>query len=241
MTLTSLSRIIRSSQKGGPVIDHGRISRLVNGKSIITLSGRERPLRFFFPVMRDIHRRFVYEILDEERRSLVSGKIKRPFSDEEIKERLIREYDLAITRRQIAFCRQEAGIPNLHQRAKNSRYPPEWARFSAFYPLKAACVRGNAPVGPGIYELGVKRPEIHYPQGLSHLFYIGSAANIRGRLKEHLRPGARNGGIRKHMKEHECFFRHMLCNDDWRDKERRLYRSFMTIFGASPLCNRISP
>jgi len=241
LTLTSLSRIISTSQKGDPVIDHSRISRLVNGKSIITHSGRERPFKFFFPVMRDIHRRFVCKIVNEERRSLVSGEIKRPFSDKEIRERLRHEYDLAITRRQVAFCRQETGIPNLYQRAKNNRYPPEWARFSALYPLSAACVRENAPAGPGIYELGIKRAEIEYPQGISHLFYIGSAGNIRGRLKEHLRPGARNGGIRKQMKEHECFFRHILFNNNWREKEKRLYRSFVAIFGASPVCNKISP
>jgi len=241
LTLTSLSRIISTSQNGDPVIDHSRISRLVNGKSIITLSGRERPLRFFFPVMRDIHRRFVCKVVIEERRSLVSGEIKRPFSDEEIKEKLIREYNLTITRRQVAFCRQETGIPNLYQRARNNRYPPEWARFSALYPLSAACVRENAPAGPGIYELGIKRAEIEYPQGISHLFYIGSARNIRERLKEHLRPGARNGGIKKYLKEHACFFRHILFNNNWREKEKRLYRSFMAIFGASPVCNKISP
>ena len=241
LTLTSLSRIISTSQKGDPAIDHSRISRLVNGKSIITPSGRERPLRFFFPVMRDIHRRFVSKIVNEERRSLVSGEIKRPFSDKEIRDRLRHEHDLAITRRQVAFCRRETGIPNLYQRAKNNRYPPEWARFSAFYSLRAACVRESAPAGPGIYELGLKRPEIQYPQGFSHLFYIGSARNIRGRLKEHLRPGARNGGIRKQLKEHECFFRHSLFNDNWHEKEKRLYRLFVVIFGASPLCNKISP
>jgi len=76
LTLTSLSRIISASQKGDPVIDHSRISRLINGKSIITPSGTERPLRFFFPGMRDIHKRFVCKIVSEERRSLVSGEMK---------------------------------------------------------------------------------------------------------------------------------------------------------------------
>ncbi len=241
LTLTSLSRTINASENGDPVVDHSRISRLVNGKSIITPSGRERPLRFFFPAMRDIHRRFVCKIVDEERRSLVSGEITRPLSDEEIKEKLIREHNLAITRRQVAFCRQETGIPTLYQRAKNNRYPPEWARFSAPYPLSAACVRENAPAGPGIYELGLKRPEIQYPHGLNHLFYIGSAGDIRGRLKEHLRPGTKNGGIRRYLKEHECFFRHILLNDDRHEKEKELYSSFTAIFGAPPACNRISP
>ena len=241
LTLTSLSLIISTSQKGDPVIDHSRISRLVNGKSIITPSGRERPLKFFFPTIRDIHRRFVCKIVNEERRSLVSSEIKRPFSDKEIRDRLRDEYNLAITRRQVAFCRQETGIPNLYQRARNNRYPPEWARFSALYPLSAVCVQENAPAEPGIYELGLKRPEIQYPKGLSHVFYIGSAGNIRERLKEHLRPGAKNGGIKKYLKEHACFFRHILSNNNWHEKEKRLYISFIAIFGASPVCNKISP
>ncbi|MFH1951147.1 MAG: hypothetical protein ABIL06_05985 [Pseudomonadota bacterium] len=241
LTLTSLSRTINASQNGDTVVDHSRISRLVNGKSIITPSGGERPLRFFFPAMRDVHRRFVCKIVNEERRSLVSGEIKRPSTDKEIRDRLRHEYHLAITRRQVAFCRRELGIPNLYQRDKNNRYPPEWAGFSALYPLGAACVRENAPAGPGIYELGLKRAEIEYPQGISHLFYIGSAKNIRERLKEHLRPGTRNGGIKKYLEEHACFFRHILFNNNRHEKEKELYSSFMAIFGAPPVCNKISP
>ncbi len=241
LTITSLSRIIKASQKGAPVIDHSRISRLVKGKSIITLSGRERPLRFFFPLMRDIHRRFVCKIVEEERRSLVSGEIKRPSTDKEIRDRLRQEHHLAITRRQVAFCRQEMGIANLYQRAKNSRYPPGWARFSGLYPLCTASVQENAPAGPGIYELGLKCAEIEYPQGISHLFYVGSAKNIKQRLKEHLRPGAGNGGIKEYLEEHACFFRHILFNNNWHEKEKELYVSFVAIFGAPPVCNKISP
>ena len=241
LSLTYLSRTIGASQGGDTVIDPSRISRLINGISIITPSGKERPLKFFFPTGRDIHRRFVCKIVNEERRSLVSGEIKRPFSDEEIKEKLIREYNLTITRRQVAFCRRELGIPNLYQRAENNRYPPGWAGFSGLYPLCTASVQENAPAGPGIYELGLKRAEIEYPQGISHLFYIGSAKNIRERLKEHLRPGTRNGGIKKYLEEHACFFRHILFNNNRHEKEKELYSSFMAIFGAPPLCNKISP
>lgn len=241
LTLTYLSRTINASRNGGPVIDHSRISRLVNCKSIITPSGKEKPLRFFFPGIRDIHKRFVCKILGEERRSLVSGEIKRPFSDKEIRDRLRGEYDLAITRRQVAFCREGMGFPNLYQRAKNNRYPPDWAKFSVLYPLSAACVQESAPAGAGIYELVLKRSEIQYPKGVSHVFYIGSARNISKRLKEHLRPGTRNGSIKKYLKGHECFFRYILFKNNWHEKEKKLYISFVAIFGASPVCNKISP
>ena len=258
LSLTYLSRIIGPARGVDTVIDPSRISRVINGRSIITPSGKERPLKFFFPTGRDIHKHFVSRVLGEERARLRRpvrrsaklggqeeargpGKTKRPFSDEEIKERLIREYGLSITRRQVAFCRQEMGVPNLYQRYNNHRYPPGWATFSAAYPLCAACVQRNAPARPGIYELGVKRAEIEYPQGFSHVFYIGSARNIRERLKEHLRVSTKNGSIKKYLKEPECFFRYILFRNNWQKKEKRLYRSFVASFGAAPVCNKISP
>jgi len=252
LSLTYFSRIIRASQGADTLIDPSRISRLINGRSIIVPSGKERPLKFLFPTGRDIHKHFIIRILSEERVRLNSapnplqeagrsGKTERPFSDEEIREKLIRKHGLSITRRQVAFCRQEMGVPNLYQRYNNHRYPPGWATFSAAYPLCAACVQKNAPAGPGIYELALKRAEIEYPQGTSHLFYIGSAKNIRERLKEHLRAGTKNGGIKKQLKEHECSFRFSRIENDWHEKEKELYRSFVEHFGASPLCNKISP
>jgi len=256
LSLTYLSRIIRASQGADTLIDPSRISRLINGRSIIVPSGKERPLKFFFPTGRDIHKHFITRILSEERVRLNSapnplqeeaaaagrsGKTERPFSDEEIREKLIREYGLSITRRQVAFCRQEMGVPNLYQRYNNHGYPPGWAAFSAAYPLYTASVQGNAPAGPGIYELGLKCAEIEYPQGASHLFYIGSAKNIRERLKEHLRTDTKNGGIKKQIKEHECSFRFIPFNNNWHEKEKELYRSFVEHLGASPVCNKISP
>jgi len=253
LSLTYLSRIIRASQRADTLIDPSRISRLINGRSIIPPSGKERPLKFFFPTGRDIHKHFVSRVLSEERVRLNSarnplqeeargpGKTERPFTDEEIKEKLIREYGLSITRRQVAFCRREMGVPNLYQRYNNHGYPPGWAAFSAAYPLYTASVQESAPAGPGIYELGLKCAEIEYPQGTSHMFYIGSAKNIRERLKEHLRAGTKNGGIKKQLKEHECSFRFIHFKNDWHEKEKELYSSFVEHFGASPLCNKISP
>ena len=116
LSRAELALTIRAGNGADPVIDASRISRLIDGKTVVVPSGGEKPLKFFFPTGRDIHRRAISALMDEERQELASGKTERPLNDGEIRDRLKERHGLAITRRQAGFCRQELGIPNLYRR-----------------------------------------------------------------------------------------------------------------------------
>jgi len=241
LSRAELALAIRARNGADPVIDVSRISRLISGKTIVVPSVGEKPLRFFFPTGRDIHRRAIRALMDEERKELASGNIKRPLNDGEIRDRLKQRHDLAITRRQVGFCRKELGIPNLYRREKGGDYSSERGRFSTACRLDAASVKKNAPAKPGIYELSLAGAQIEYPGGADSVFYIGSSKNIRKRINEHLKPHNKNGGIRGYLEKYDCLFRYIVLETDWLKEEKMLYDLFAADFGASPRCNRVSP
>ena len=241
LSRAELALTIMASNGADPVIDASRISRLTGGKTIVVPSVGEKPLRFFFPTGREIHRRAIRALMDEERKELASGKIERPLNDGEIRDRLRQRHGLAITRRQVGFCRQELGISNLYRRGKGGGYSAERRRFSTACRLDAASVKKNAPAKPGIYELSLAGAQTEYPGGTDSVFYIGSSKNIRKRIKEHLRPYNKNGGIRGYLEKYDCFFRYIVLEANWKEEEKRLYDLFEADFGASPRCNRVSP
>lgn len=241
LSRAELALAIRAGNGADPVIDASRISRLIDGKTVVVPSGGEKPLKFFFPTDRNIHRRAINALMDEERQELASGKIERPLNDGEIRDRLKERHGLAITRRQAGFCRQELGIPNLYQRKGGGGYSSEARRFSAACRLDTDSVKKNAPSAPGVYELSLVDAHIEYPNGADSVFYIGSAGNIRKRMKEHLKLYNKNGGIREYLEKYDCFFRYIILETNWQEEEKKLYDLFAADFGAPPRCNRASP
>ncbi|MBW2596312.1 MAG: GIY-YIG nuclease family protein [Deltaproteobacteria bacterium] len=241
LSRAELAMTIRAGNVADPVIDASRISRLINGKTIVVPSVGEKSLRFFFPTGRDIHRHAISELMDEERKELAAGKLKRPFNDKEIRNGLKERHGLAITRRQVGFCRKELGIPNLYLRGRGGNYSSEQRRFSMACRLDTDSVGKNAPSAPGVYELSLTGVQIKYPGGADSVFYIGSAKNIRKRMKEHLKPYNKNGGIREYLEKYDCFFKYIVLETDWLKEEKRLYDLFAADFGAPPRCNRVSP
>jgi len=231
----------RASNGAEPVIDASRISRLIDGKTVVIPSVGEKPLKFFFPTGRDIHRHAIRALMEEERKELASGKIERPLNDREIRDKLRQRHGLAITRRQVGFCRQELGIPSLYRRDKDGGYSAERRRFSTACRLDTDSVKKNAPSAPGVYELSLAGIQTEYPDGADSVFYIGSAGNIRKRMKEHLKSYNKNGGIRGCLEKYDCLFRYTVLEANWQEEEKKLYDLFAADFGAPPRCNRASP
>jgi len=75
---------------------------------------------------------------------------------------------------------------------------------------------------------------------LKAVFYIGSAKDIRKRLKGHLGQN-RNHGIKELLKNQSCFFRYVLFQKDWRKEEKKLYELFIGTYRTGPRCNRVKP
>jgi hypothetical protein len=221
-------------------VDASRISRAIRGLSLITPRGEEVPLRFLFASRRDMIKRCIRAILNQEKENIGNGQVARPYTDEELRYRINREYGWLVTKREVAYCRKELGILPYLER-NGYVYHTLAANFSQIYPFTAASVRSNAPAASGVYELCVDGGGIEYPAGFCQTFYIGSAKNLRKRLLSHLASSGKNGGIKRLAKERSCFFRYLQVPGTWEQEEKRVYSLFVSTYGGSPVCNRTSP
>ncbi len=219
------------------------VSRLVSGLSVIMPSGEEKPLKWFFQTQKDINKRLIKQLLDKENEDIESGRLKKPLTDNQIRPKLESEYGVRLSRHSIGHCRKVMGIPSAKRRLSGYKYPPLSANFSVLYPLTVESVQSNAAASPGIYEFRLKGKEIEYPTGKANVIYIGSAKNLKKRLKEHLRTNNKNGHIRGFLKEFECSFRYIQFSAPHfhKEEERKLYRLFVTTYGAPPRCNGVRP
>lgn len=192
-------------------IDTSWVSRIVNRISVIIPSGEERALKSFFPTRKNINKRRIKKLLDKEDEDIESGRLKNPLTDNQIMAELKKEYDISLSRWAVGLCRKEMGIPPSKRRLSGYKYPPLSANFSLLYHLMSESVQNNAPACSGIYELRLKGEEIEHPKGKTNVIYIGSAKNIRKRLKEHLRANNKNGRLRDFLKNFDCSFRYISC------------------------------
>ena len=223
------------------VIDTSRISRVTQGLSIITPQGNEVSLKSLFPTKRDIVKRRIKAILSREKEDIRNGRVKKPYTDEELSCKLKDEYDLSITKRAVAYCRKDMGILPSSERVNSYGYPPLLANFSKIYPFTSASVKNNVPTRSGIYELRLNDDGIEYPEGYCQTFYIGSAKNLRKRLLYHLSQSSKNGGIKRFVTEKSCVFRYVQVPKGWVQEEKRFYNLFISTYGDSPVCNHVSP
>jgi len=223
------------------LVDHSMISRLTRGMSVLSPQGQDIPLRDLFPSTRDVYKRLIETILEEEKEQIHQGHIERAYTDEEIKEKLRERYGVSISRRTVSACRQEMRIPSSYTRNSHHRYPPRGTRFSFHYPLNMASVKANAPEAPGVYEISLAEVEVDYPLHSSGVVYIGSAKNLRKRLRDHLGPNSKNDDLRTLLSNHRAVFRYIVKHGDVRVEEKRLCQCFISTYGALPRCNRIRP
>lgn len=198
-----ISRWIKA--RGYPSIDNSMISRVVAGTFIIMPDGRPMLLKKLFPSSREIYKGHIKGILAEEGMRLKSGRLDRPYTDEEIKVRLNEVYGLNVSMRTVSYCRNQMGIPSYYRRTYDNRYSPAWAQFSPYFPLTSSSVRKNVPELSGIYELSLVDADIEYPMKRTRVFYIGSSKNIRKRLRAHLGCWSKNGGLNALINGGSCF------------------------------------
>ncbi|MBC8264159.1 MAG: hypothetical protein H8E47_08570 [Anaerolineales bacterium] len=222
-------------------VDHSMISRLTRGISVLSPQGQDIPLRDFFPSTRDVHKRLIEAILDEEKEQIRRGDIERAYTDEEIKERLKERFGVSISRRTVTACRQDMRTPSSYTRNSNRTYPPKLAHFSFHYPLNVASVKANAPEVSGVYEISLAEVEVDYPLCSSGVVYIGHAKNLRKRLRDHLGPNSKNGDLTTLLRHRRAVFRYIVKQRGIRAEEKVLCQCFISAHGSLPRCNRIRP
>lgn len=177
-----LVRVISKKNNGGIIIDTSRICRLIRGISVITPQRKEVELRCLFSSKRNIMKRHIRVLLSSEREDMCGGRLKVPYTDEQLGRKLSDERNLSITRRGVAYFRKGLGILSYSKRVDSQGYPPLSANFSTIYPFTIPSVKNNAPKCPGIYELRLDNAKIDYQKGSCEIFYIGSGGNLRKRL-----------------------------------------------------------
>jgi len=237
LSQVALARRIRDEVQG----DNSMISRLIRDMSVLGPQGLEIPVRDLLPSTRNIHKRLIEAIIEEEKDQIRRGKIKRAYSDKEIKEKLKDQYGVSISRRTVSVCRRELRIPSSYTRNSNHAYPPRGVRLSFHYPLNVDSVKAGAPEVPGIYEISLADMKIDYPLCPSEVVYIGSAKNLKKRLTDHLRPGSKNTDLKGLLNNHRAVFRYVVSPNGARTEEKRLCQCFIMAYGALPRCNRIKP
>jgi RNA polymerase sigma-54 factor len=237
----------KSGSSHSLIIDASRITRVIKGIYIITPQGKAVLLKDLFPSKRDLVKKHIKVIIDKEKEDICNRRVEKPYTDEELRRKL--NY-ASVTRREIAYCRKDMGILPYSKRLNSYGYPSLSANFSKIHPFTVTSVKNNTPACPGVYELRLAEGMIEYPVGVCQTFYIGSAKNLRKRLRDHLGANGKNGGIKKFLEKNRCVFRYIQFSpvgrtgspeSGWVREEKSLYDLFMTTFGDSPVCNHVSP
>lgn len=216
--------------------DPSRVSRLLRGIAVRLPNGEIIRLRALCPTARDLHRQYVSWVIKRERVRMVENKAMAPITDREIAVEVHQTFGVQLLARTVAYIRRDLGIPGSRDPARRSEYLSSTVEFSPVLPFTKETLYDQVPSGPGVYE--IRRAET--PPGICPIVYVGSAANLRKRLNDHLRGYSDNASLRAHLRAGACF-RYRIVPAGWRDAERTLYRAFCATFGVPPACNRMSP
>jgi hypothetical protein len=126
-------------------IDASRISRATRQLSLIIPEGEEIPLRLLFPTRRDMVKRYIKAILNQEKKDIGSCQVRRPYTDEELRHRINEEYGLLVTRREVGYCRKGLGVLSYMER-NGYVYHTLAVNFSQVYPFTTLSVFPSIPL-----------------------------------------------------------------------------------------------
>ena len=92
------------------------ISRAIKRKAIRIPQGRQIPIKILFPSKREIRKKLIREIIEQEKSEIEKGILSRPYSDEEIRAQLRKKNGISISRRSVSECRKDLKIPSSFKR-----------------------------------------------------------------------------------------------------------------------------
>lgn len=101
-------------------------------KSARTVIGREpKSIRHcLFPTTRDVHRHLVRHLVRLEQALLAGGRLERPLSDAALAEWVRVQYRQPMSRRAVAYIRQQFGVPRHRARMTDGGYLAAASGFS---------------------------------------------------------------------------------------------------------------
>ncbi len=92
------------------------ISRAIRRKAIRIPQGRQIPIKILFPSRREIRKKLIKEIIEQEKSEIEKGALSKSYSDEEIRGQLRRKNGIFISRRSVSECRKYLKIPSSFER-----------------------------------------------------------------------------------------------------------------------------
>lgn len=248
LSLSAMSRRLKTQRKLPMVPDTGRISRLVRGLSILGVDGTAIPLPTLFPSKRQIHRRRLEALIRTEKVLILNEQLSRPWPDDMLAELMSENPAYPITARSVGHIRHQLGIPCFRSRNSCSDYLMAAEGFSPLFPLTRSNLHTLVPSSPGVYEIRAKVGIDTVPmrdkapgRDVSKVIYIGSSGDLKTRILDHLRGCSDNPQLFNLLKTGGTLARFRTVESEWRLIERQLYRAFCASFGYPPPCNRISP
>lgn len=236
LSQAALSARIRARGACSVDADPSRVSRLLRHLAVRLPGGEVVRLRSLCPVARDLQRRYVSWVIQQERVRMVEDRTLAPMTDRGIAAAVREAFGARLLTRTVAYIRCDLGIPGSRERERRSEYLSVTVGFSPVLSLTAESLHEQVPPGSGVYE--IRRAET--PPGMCPIIYIGSARDLRKRLGDHLRGWSDNALLQAHARG-GMRFRYRPVAARWRDFERAVYQAFCATFGTPPLCNRMSP
>ncbi|MFQ6067018.1 MAG: hypothetical protein ACE5K3_07055 [bacterium] len=97
------------------------ISRSINRRALRTPQGRQIPLKRLFPSEREIRKKLIKEVIEQEKNEIQNRSLSKAYSDEEIRTQLREKYETSISRRSISDCRKNLKIPSSFERMRQYR------------------------------------------------------------------------------------------------------------------------
>lgn len=240
LTQTEVARRLQA-ECGIPEADRTRISRLIRGLFIQLPWGQKLLLQSLCPTVRDVHRHLVSHLVRREQVLLVEGGLDVPLTDAELAHWVGAQFGQRVSRRAVAYIRRQLGVPSYRERMAGSGYLAATSGFSPLLPFTMATVQVSVGPEPGVYE--VHRAGISPGDGseAGAVIYVGSTANLRKRLLDHLRGDNSNGLLQEQLRTGGLNFRFRAVPERWRDMERVVYHAYCQTFGKPPECNRMRP
>ncbi len=92
------------------------ISRAINEKAIRIPQGRQILLKTLFPSEREIRKKLLREVIEQEKNEIQNGSLSKAYSDQEIRIQLRKKYGASISRRSISDGRKNLKIASSFER-----------------------------------------------------------------------------------------------------------------------------
>ena len=221
--------------------DMSRISRMLGNVNIM-FDDKKLNLKNLLFANKTIIKSVMENIINWELFDIMNAKIKRSYTDVQLKQLINSQLNSNYSRRYIAKIRSLFGIPTARERGKFLEFQLfSSLKYSLKYCYGKNIVKKQTPNICGVYEIHLPIDKsVEYAKNESSLIYIGSSKQLKNRLLEHFNSD-KNKLLYELINGNQCFYRFAVTDENYAQIEKKIYDYFKSLYGQPPLCNKISP